>query len=292
MKYLSAKNTSWIIIAAAIIGSAFIISRYGNSDAKLAYEQNNSIVSGDATTTDISYQGNWQKTLTGTIGSSTWSFNPATSTQSNEKLTITQSFGRELFGRYLSLQEAGTAADPQSQQEVVGKVLSNGTFVVQPTLHTKKDLRIRKDLSKASVVRYGNDVGAILTRLSLKNRRNETDIVQDSLNKNDPAVLKELNPIIVSYKNILAALLATEVPENLADKHLNLINGMTELVFADESLQKTFSDGLVSIQGLGIYQNGLILYNDSFNALVVYFMTNGVMFGPRDGGYVFSQTTS
>jgi hypothetical protein len=286
VKYLSAKNIAWIIIAAAIIGSAFIFAQSGKS-TDIPLEENAQIqTASTSTTSPIVYDGNWQKTLVGTVGSSSWSV--ANTSQAQEKLTLTQQFGRDIIGKYLALKEAGTSADPQSQQELVGQILSDGTFVVKPTLHTIKEIKIKKDSSKAAITQYGNAVGAIFSHFILPKAKAETDIVQESLDNKDPKILDQLDPTITNYKNTIAALLTIDTPQSLADMHLGMINGIAEILFADQSFKKISSDGIVGLQGIGIFQEGVTQFSTSFTSFIVYLKVNGITFTPQEYGYIFT----
>ncbi len=298
MKYPSAKNSILLVVAIVIIIGAFLIAGY---EKKIATSEQNSEKASiqdifvPATTTmqnpSIIYNGNWQKSLSSAFGStSSWTKKTANSSSlSQDSLTATDVFSRDLFSKYAEYQQAGVNFnDPQIQQQIIGQVLSDGTYIPRPKIYSKSDIRISPMNDKGSIMAYGNRMGNLI-KANTSIQTPELDIVNQSLANKDPLVLKQLEPIVANEQKILQGFLATPVPSTLVDIHLNLINAMSELTFADQNLEKIYSDGLVSIAGLGEYQKGYTDFGSAFLGISEYFKAANISFGPGDGGLIFGQ---
>jgi preprotein translocase subunit YajC len=139
----------------------------------------------------------------------------ASSKTPTEDLTPTDLLARDFFARYMELRQAGLSQDPQSQIEVAQQVVTkSGIILSAPKLSDASSIKVRKDDTKVSVTRYGNDVGSIFIKYPI-NGRNEAVIAKEAIEKENPDVLKELDPIIVTYQSILNELITTEVPAYL-----------------------------------------------------------------------------
>jgi len=299
LKYPSSKNFILLVIAIIIIISAFLISEYENrivlAQQNASYGDSQAEVELATTTmynTSVAYQGNWQKALLDAFGtSSAWLNGKIGSVMPETTLTPTDIFGEDLFSKYAQYEQAGADFnDPQTQQEIVGQVMSDGTYIPTPKVYNENNIKIINNSSNTALINYGNAIGNIIND-DATIETPELTIVQQSLNANDPTILKQLDPIVVNYQKILNGFLAMPVPAPLANFHLSLVNSISELLFADQNLTKVYSDSLVSLSGLGQYQKGAQDFAAAFSGIAQYFNTAGITFGPNDGGYVFMPKT-
>jgi hypothetical protein len=291
----SAKNIILIMFAAAIIGVAFAVSKYENP----AYtgqtgnvSQSNfqiPVITASATSTDgtIAYSGNWEKTLSTTM-TSVWGGSTTSIATANATLTPTDVFGRDIFTRYMQAENSGQdVTDPNVQQAVAGQILSDGTVLPTVTLYSANDLKITPDNSVAAITAYGNAAGLVFTEFFMKHE-NELTIVQDSLNANNPATLKELDPIIAEYQGLLKGELAVTVPSTLESTHLTLVNSFAELIFADQGFEKTFSDGLTSLNALSAYKQGATDLDTAINGIKTALNVSNITYTTQDPGILFT----
>ena len=293
LKPPSAKNFILIATAVLIILGAFVVSKYQN-DANVAQQQqvatlNKAIMTATTSIQNslVAYEGNWQKSLSGTLGaSSTWATGKATPVQNN--LTATDLFSRDLFSKYAEYQKAGVNFnDPQIQQQITNQVLADGTYIATPKVYTTKDIVITPDNSLLSVKRYVNSVVTIV-KSNTTVHSYEPDIVQNSLNTKNPDLLKQLDPIIASYQNILKNFIATPAPSALTKIHVDLVNAMSEIVFADQSLAKVYSDGITSLAGLSAYQKGVLDLSNAITEIGQYLKSANITFTPTEAGYIIA----
>lgn len=298
MKYikvqkLSAKNIILIASAAAIIGVAFVVSRYENPSYTVSTQNRQNsirlpIITASATSTNdiISYNNNWEKTLSKASGS--WGITSSSTIASSAPLTPTDRFGEELFGLYSQAQNSGQdVTDPSVQQAIVGKVLADRTVLPIPKVYTLKDLKITLDNSTTSLTAYGNAAGLVYVENFIQHT-DELDIVQNSLDNNDPTVLKQLDPIIAEYQAILNGELTVTVPTAMENFHLELVNAFNELIFADQGFQKTYSDGLTSLNSLSTYQQGYSDLDSALTGIETRLNLAGITYTLQQPGIIFT----
>ena len=301
MNYIGLKNILFILLATVIIGGALVFSNYKSSLTPVTSSANQNLfqaVTSEVATSSvgaIAYDANWQKTLSKiSDASSSWTSAAATDdtgyfTPGQTVSGATAFLGKDLFARYIAAKQNGyDTSATDTQETIVGQTLADGTLLLSPKVYDDTSFTIVSDNSPAAVTKYGNDLGRIFKTSFAVKHRNELTIVQDSLNQNNPATLKELDPIITNYQVVMKSLLALQTPSTLADFHKDLVNAISELIFADQNLTKTYSDGVTSLQGASVFQQASIDLRSSIYALASYFVTAGISFGSNDPGSLFT----
>jgi hypothetical protein len=291
---LSVKNIILIAVAVAIIVVAFIVSRYENPTYAVSADntQNSmqlSVITADVTssTDAISYAGNWEKTLS-TAVSGPWENSSSSTTASSTPLSPTEKFGQDLFSLYSQAENSGEdVTDPTVQQAIVGKVLADGSVLPAPKPYTISDLKISPDNSIAALTAYGNAAGLVYVENYIQHQ-GELTIVQNSLDSNDPTILKQLDPIIAEYQGMLKGELAVTVPSSMEDFHLDLVNAFNELIFADQGFEETYSDGLTSLNGLNIYQQGANDLDTALAGIKTRLNLSNITYTAQEPGIIFT----
>lgn len=279
-----------LIVAVLVIIGAFLISEYEsratqqNTSGENNESSQNQLIIATTTmyNTPIVSQGNWQKTLVSAFGtSSTWTNGVINSNLSTAEATLTPTdiFGEDFFSKYAQYEQAGAdLTDPDTQQQFIGQVMSDGTYIPTPQTYDISSLTLSADNSTTAIIAYATNLQTIFENDLGPSQPDELTIVQESLDNNDPSILKQLDPIIASYTLLLKDLLAMRVPESMADMHINLVNALSEVLFADQGFTQTYTDGLTSIQGLSEYKNGIQDLSDSLTTILHYFNTNDIPF--------------
>ena len=209
------------------------------------------------------------------------------STAIENDLTPTDKLARDFFARYMELRQVGLSQDKQSQQELVGQVLKSGIVLAVPKTYELKYMLVIPDDSKEAVKKYGNDVGAVFKKYINSNTKNEMVIAKESVDKEDPNLLKEIDPIISIYKNILTELLKIKTPKSLNENHIDMINSISTLKFSAESLRKIDTDALAGVQGTSIWLGAATILNKTFNTIKNSFSTNGITYTTNESGSFF-----
>lgn len=316
------KNIALIIIAILIVGGAFGFAEYRNSQAKkLVYDAPDMQAIADALTPELENRDSdedglkdWEEGLLGTDSHKADSDGDGTSDGKeaaagrnplvkgpndkasetakngiaiNTTLTPTDQVARDFFARYMELNQAGLAEDKSSQLALIEDVIKNGIVLSKPKQFTTKDVVVGKDDSKEAILKYGNDLGAIFIKYHNPKARNEMAILKESLEREDPDLLKEIIPIAASYKNMLTAILKLPVPPTLSVNHVDLINGLSILSFVAESLLKVENDTLSGIQGTSVYLTGFNTMNLAFNRLKSAFAAHSIVYASTEPGSFF-----
>lgn len=214
-----------------------------------------------------------------------------TSTQSAYKkpaapLTETEKLSRNFFAQYMTLRQSGLQKDTDSRDAAMRQALEQSLTDATPKQYTRSDIRVITVTDPLDLRAYGNAMGSAIKDNQVPSR-NETVILRESIDKQNAAILKELDPILASYIKMRQALLKVPVPEPMVDTHLKFINAISSLIFASQSFQKLYSDPVVALQGIKQFEKGA---QDSFDAMSdIHHMliTNNFTFEATEGGIFF-----
>ncbi len=314
------KNIVLIVIATILVGGAFAYAEYRNTQSKkLVYSSPISAVinelPSDLQSQDSDNDGlkDWEEILLGTdphkadtdgdgtsdgeearAGRNPLVKGPNDSASETSKngvaaaeLSSTDKLARDFFTRYMELNQQGMAADAGSQTELIGQIMQNGLVLNKPKAYDLKDIVVSADSSKAAIQSYGNQLGALYKKYYDPQSGNEVTIAKQSLDEENPDLLKQIDPIIAIYTNILNGLLKIHAPGSLAANHLNMVNSFSTLLFSAQSLRKVDTDTLAGVQGTSVWLGAVTALNTSFNALKSSFAANGIVYGPSEGGSFF-----
>lgn len=279
-----------------------MFAEYRNKQAEAVYSAQEIVkidsIPSDAQRQDTDKDGipDWEEILVGTDPKDAKSKDVTKSgstvtkdlTQSKEKLEQIDIVSRDFFARYMELRQAGISKDKASQQELITKTAGN---IVLPQIKLLKttDIITKIDSSKEAVKQYGNDIGLIFKKYSIS-ARNEAIIAKEALDKENPKILDELDPIIASYKNTLNALLKVTTPQTMLQIHLDLVNGVNGLIFTSELFKKSSIDPVSGLQAAGNYMRMAENFNSAFNAIRSYFTYLGITYTTQEAGIIFNST--
>ncbi len=288
MKYLN-KNFLLICIAILLVGGSFIYAEYQNKEKDNVYNAKDlTVINNDESEpqdadTDGDGSKDWEEILVGTDP------NDVKSKPSDKKSVITGDVSknvaknkldpmdivsREFFARYMELRQLGSSKDKASQLELAQATAGN-IVLSKPATYTEKEISIKQDQSIEAVRQYGLEVGNIFKKYLVKSR-NEAVIVRDSIEQEDPEILKELDPVIASNKNIINSLVKLSVPASLTTIHLDILNSMNGSLFVAQSFKDSGVspiEGIQAIQYYTVVQKNLF---DAVNALKSYFKYLGI----------------
>ncbi len=202
--------------------------------------------------------------------------------------TFTSKVAEKLFQNYLTLKQAGQAITPEMQDQLIQSTLLSTSFNA-PTIKTylATDIKIINDKSNAALITYANKMGAILKRNAVKGSDTELAIVTRATAKSDKKEIAKLDPIIESYKKIVAEIKATPVPVDLAYIHLDLLNAFNDGLSADQLMRNVFVDAASAMAGLKQYENAALSIVKNFQAVSKYYADQSILFTPTDDGYRF-----
>jgi serine/threonine protein kinase len=292
------KNIVFIILAILLVGGSFVFAEYRNKQAKDVYVAPEVVSGIDRTSQDIDTDSDgtrdWEEILLGTDPKDPKSKPDAskTNTTAVKDVTVTQKelepidlVSREFFARYMELRQTGLSANEASQQELIERTV-NGIKLNEAKPYLATEIKVRTDNSTESVKRYGNDIASVFKKYAIQSR-NEGVIAKDALEKNDPKILEELDPVIASYRNIVNGILAVETPQITSTMHLDLLNGMNSALFVAQSFRKSSIDPIAGLQAASQYLSSGYKVLDAMTALKGYLTYLGVTYLATEPGVIF-----
>jgi hypothetical protein len=283
-----AKNVLMILVAILLVGGAFTYAEYSNKEAETVYSKPDIEI---GTSTSQSYQNSqdstdWKRILLATDTVASSSVNDLT--KKPAPLTPADLLARDFFARYMELKQTGDTADEASRQELINKVLQNGTLVATPKVYSHGDIKTKVDSSTESLKTYYNQLGTVVKTYSIQ-YRNEAIIAKEAFDKADMSILKELDPIIKNNKAQLDAFLKIVVPQTVVKTHLDLVNTMSSIVYMDEGFRNSANDPFAGIQS-----TSLVLKNNDSLVLILKsiqntIFSNDITFTPSENGSLFTK---
>ena len=186
--------------------------------------------------------------------------------EAEENLTETDKFSRELFSTVATLNQSGTI-----DEVTVEKISSSLAEQIQNSpprkIYTLADIKIINDNTVAAAQKYKSDLIAIYGKYPTKTQVEDvlTKFVGDGTSV-DESVLAELNPIVEQMQKIVDDWVSTGVPSQLAQQHLDAINGMQRLFENVSDIQFYESDPILAIGAVKNYQNNIPLFQSALDA--------------------------
>jgi hypothetical protein len=169
-----------------------------------------------------------------------------------EKLSQIDIVSREFFAKYMQLRQIGASTDKASQEDLA-LTTTNGIVLSRPADYNINQIIIKTNSDRLAIETYGREINAIFKKYAV-NSRNEAVIAKDSMEKEDPLILKEIDPIIISYKNIINSLIKVIAPQSMSVAHLDLINAINGSLFIAQSFRNSDVDAIKGVQAIAYYQ--------------------------------------
>lgn len=207
------------------------------------------------------------------------------------EFNATKKINDDLLGQYFLLKNSNAGGNLSTSTKIalVDTIIKNNLPDIKAKTYSISDLCTINKEDSASLKKYGNALGYILVKDSQNTtKRNEIFILQDALRKNDKNIIKQLDPIIEGYSNIIKDYLAIEVPKSASSFHLSLINNTSKVLSDVQNMRIVFDDPAKSITGISAYKAdaknlALAIYNT-----VSYFKEKKVNFIKTEYGYIFT----
>ena len=166
-------------------------------------------------------------------------------------------------------------------------MLSKTQEEIKKDSYTSTDLNITQDDNVESIKKYGNEMGNIIIKYSIESE-GELVILKRALENNDKEEIKKLELIIKGYKNHLNNFLNVPVPQSAVDTHLKMVNSFSLIIDTIEKMRAVFSDPLVALNGVAMYQDDAQELVDAFQDSNEYFKIKDISFDKNEAGYVFT----
>jgi hypothetical protein len=174
---------------------------------------------------------------------------------SPEKLTQTDSFARDFFTRYVELKQANLLNNDDIVNQTAADLVTAHISTDPAKVYAERDIHIVPS-SQASLTSYSQAIARIMESYTIK--KNEAAIIQDYLAKDDPNILKQITPIVTTYKRMISAIVVLPVPADLSEADLELLNSFSIFKTAAENLMRTDSDSVAGLSGVSSHAEGIV----------------------------------
>ncbi len=171
--------------------------------------------------------------------------------------TVTDRLGINFFAKYMDLKQANLLNNPDIVNQTVDDLVTSNFDSIQPKEYTLGDLTVTSSSDEATLSAFATGVARAVGSYSAP--EGEGVIIQKYISTSDPQVLTELDQVITSYKRVLKMLLALKTPEIAANDELDLVNSVSALEFAAESLRSTDNDNIRGLAGASLHVQGINL---------------------------------
>ncbi len=168
--------------------------------------------------------------------------------------TLTDQFGKELFGQYLKARGSG---EPSSSDVA--------TFVEQGVAQLKKNQATQNAFNQGQVrvsgtgpdalLAYAAAAEKIITRIDAGKSKDELGYFSDAVYKNDTASLTAVQKYAKDYATAGKALMDIPVPKELATSHLKLANSLMQVSESLSDMSALKTDPLRAMLGMATYKD-------------------------------------
>lgn len=174
-----------------------------------------------------------------------------------EDATLTARLAKDIFARYLQIASKDHSVTDQETQQIVDALLNTPEYTegIRGVSYVKSNLHIVGDSSLPALKKYSDTVNTIFDggMNQIKTKNSIAFIINDALTSQDPKKIEGLDTFIKGTKYVLDNLLKMNVPSELADLHLQLVNAVSNIYSDVQSMRETFNDPVRGYIGAGKY---------------------------------------
>ena len=215
----------------------------------------------------------------------------ATITRTN----YTDESAKQFLTEYIKAKQNNTKVN---EDALIASILeSNSPEKIQEEINFTEykisDLKISSDNSAKSLKKYGNNLGEISAKNTTDpNLGNALDVITRAADLNDKNELSKLDPIIGSYRNMVSDLLKIEVPAEIVNEHLAIVNSFSKVSVITEKLKSFLDDPVKGIFMLSNFARAGFDVQDSFKKLDIYFKSKDIHFDDTEYGFLIGRTAN
>lgn len=173
--------------------------------------------------------------------------------ESDENLTKTDQFSRELFATVTALDQNG-AMDLTTIDKLSSSLAEKIKNSVPEKVFSISDLNVIQDDSIQAIKNYSAALDSINKKYPAKQTVLQilSKFTADE-NNVDSSVLSELTPIIDNTNKTITDMIKMSVPRSLAQIHLDILNALERSVENVRDIQLYDTDPIIALQGISQY---------------------------------------
>jgi len=176
----------------------------------------------------------------------------------DENLTQTDKFSRELFATIAAATQGGQTMDQATVDQIGSSLAAQIQNSPPRKVFLLSDIKIINDDSIEAIKNYNHAVGIVYK--GYKRTDKVTNILKKFIaDKNNPdvSVLSQLDPIIEQASKIIAGMIKINVPQGLAQLHLDAINAIERIVENLSDIKLYNSDPVVAMGAMSKYSDNV-----------------------------------
>ena len=189
-------------------------------------------------------------------GGNTGVINNGNTSTAPEKLTQTEQFSRDLFATVAATSQNGTL-DQATVDQLGASLAEKIENPVVRKVFLLSDIKVISDNSAQAVKTYSDTMSRIETKYPIK--ESVTDILQKFVadeNNLDVSALARLDLVIKPLQNTMNDTIKTNVPQSLAQLHLDAINAAERVIENLSDIELYDTDPIVAMGAISqYYQN-------------------------------------
>ncbi len=195
--------------------------------------------------------------------------------------TLTDEFAREFFTDMVRSRNYGEFG--VDNQELVASAVAGFQEEARDELITPDQITILNNNSPEFIRSYVNALANIALSYQIdEDDKNPAEILKLAFDRNDPAVLEELDWYIESYDDVLFRSIALEVPGDYAIAHLDYLNALNAVINDLKAMRNAFSDPLKSLIRMKRFEEDVLAMQITVIHLQQKVMGDGVEFRSTD----------
>ncbi len=203
------------------------------------------------------------------------------------KYTSTDLFSQEIFKEYLAQKQAGVEITPELSGQIAENVLTKNYPTDEAKMVSKTDIKT-EDATYLNFVAYANAlIQTVMAPLPGNSDKSEMELLQEIAGNPDLLGTVDFQPFLDRYTAMKKALLRMSVPESVAQAHVNIINGVSNLILATQGMASLETDPIGGLGKTAAYTTGLDLLDVGFGQVKAQLKASGVFFSPDEPAYPF-----
>ncbi|MCB9811500.1 hypothetical protein H6783_01155 [Candidatus Nomurabacteria bacterium] len=275
-----------VVFAVCVIGGSWWLSLHSQNDTlgelNAGSGDSSNVTLPDDLDLSTLINTNWREHLA--------TANLATSSSNSAPETITDRYAVTLLERIMNSHMNGATEAPVS--DIVQQSLSELEQAVADVPFTNTDVQVTKDISQASLKRYGNAIMQITLNhpSPYETAGDELDILTKADASGNADDLLPLQDHVDYMNNIIRDTAALEVPIIYLGDQLAILNAYQAHLNDLRAMQSVFNDPLLTIARLRYYEeNNAAIYN-AYTNLYNRMYLNGVRWNISDVASQFVET--
>ncbi len=211
----------------------------------------------------------WKQNLTAALGITA---SPESSSIEEPPINETEQFARDLFTTAATISQSGDLTE-EGSNAIATQVTDQIASQSLASVFTTADIKTVADTDQNRKT-YSTNLKALFNTKYPLDIDVSVVILGDALDANDPTALAKLDPIILRYSQLIAALKALPPPKAAALGHVELMNRLNKTLGSIQLMKNTFNNPVSSL-------SASMQYSQTISDLLEYMvhLTNKLPYG-------------